>query len=213
MHGLVNKAIESFLAAICGPERWQAIVSAIGFDPGDDQFEVMRTHEGWKTEALLAAATAELGRSRESLLEDLGIFLICNPRQASLRRLLRFGGSSFSDFLYSLDDLPSRTRLAVPDLILPELSVLEDGPGRFRLICRATAGGLPGVGHVCAGVLRALADDYGVLAVIEHHGVRASRASTAERRRQAMIEEIISIEVHDPDFQPGRRFDLAATGV
>jgi hypothetical protein len=219
MHGLVNKALETFLAATFGRDRWQAIVLRSGLDLGDDGFDSMRLYEGWQAEALLAAAVHVLDRSRESLLEDLGTFLICNPGQDSVRRLMRFGGSSFSDFLLSLDDLPGRSRLAVPDLGLPDLTVIEDGPGRFLLECRRMPSGLPGVGHVCAGVLRALADDYGVLAVIEHRGSVADPVTgqppsgevggVPERRRVSVPVEVLSIVVHDPDYQPGRRFDLA----
>ena len=223
MHGLVNKALETFLVATFGRDRWQAIVLRSGLDLGDDGFDSMRLYEGWQIEALLAGAVHVLDRSRESLLEDLGIFLICNPGQDSVRRLMRFGGGSFSEFLLSLDDLPARTRLAVPDLGLPDLTVIEDGPGRFHLECRGTPSGLAGVGHVCVGVLRALADDYGVLAVIEHRGSRVEAGAEhppggdtlapTDRRRVAIPVDVLSIVVHDPDYQPGRRFDLALSAA
>ncbi len=74
--------------------------------------------------------------------------------------MLRFGGVTFVDFLHSLEDLPDRGRLALPDLDLPELHITDHGPDFFTLKCRAE---LTGAGHVMVGLLRAMADDYGAL--------------------------------------------------
>ena len=56
-----------------------------------------------------------LGRPVAGMMEDLGTYLIMNPSFPAVRRLLRFSGVTFLDFLHSLDDLPDRVRLAVPD--------------------------------------------------------------------------------------------------
>ncbi len=77
----------------------------------------------------------------------------------------------------------------------PERVVDEVGPGKFTLTCRD---GAFGFGHVMVGVLRALADDYGALAVLEHAGGPDQKEGA-----------VISIEVHDPAYHTGRRFDLA----
>lgn len=197
MHGLINRAIQVFLTDSFGPSAWAAIVRDAGVAPvlGPDGFEAMQTYDDPVTDAVLDAASRSLRRPRDSLLEDLGTYLISNERLEPLRRLLRFGGVSFTDFLYSLEDLQGRSQLAVPDLSLPELSIDDGGQGGFVLTCRACA---PGFGHVMVGILRALADDYGALAVLEHRGGTGSPG-----------EETIMIEVHDPAFHAGRRFDLA----
>ncbi|MCB1407351.1 MAG: heme NO-binding domain-containing protein [Rhodobacteraceae bacterium] len=198
MHGLINKSIQLFLCDSFGTAVWQDIAQASGVAQrlGPDGFEPMQLYDDALTEAVLAAAVSVLRRPRDCLLEDLGTFLISNERLEPLRRLLRFGGVSFTDFLYSLDDLQGRSRLAVPDLALPDLTVDDVGTGRFTLSCR---GSLPGFGHVMVGILRTLADDYGALAVLEHRG-----------GGDAGTDELITIEVHDPAFHAGRRFDLAA---
>lgn len=197
MHGLINKAIQSFLSDSFGIGTWHDIAQASGVTQylGPDGFEAMQIYDDALTDAVLDAAATVLRRPRDSLLEDLGTYLISNERLEPLRRLLRFGGVSFTDFLYSLDDLQGRSQLAVPDLALPELAIDEAGTGAFRLTCRDCPAGF---GHVMVGVLRALADDYGALAVLEHHGGDGPR------------DEVIGIEVHDPAFHAGRRFDLAA---
>ncbi|MCL4675508.1 MAG: heme NO-binding domain-containing protein [Pararhodobacter sp.] len=198
MHGLINKSIQSFLAESFGTAAWHEIAQASGVAQqlGPDGFEPMQLYDDGLTEAVLAAAVLALRRPRECLLEDLGTYLISNERLEPLRRLLRFGGVSFTDFLYSLDDLQGRSRLAVPELALPDLCVDEIGTGQFTLSCR---GALPGFGHVLVGILRTLADDYGALAVLEHQGCVMPGGA-----------EVITIEVHDPAFHAGRRFDLAA---
>lgn len=201
MHGLINKSIQSFLCDSFGSAAWFDVAQKSGVAQilGPDGFEPMRLYDDGLTEAVLVAAVASLRRPRECLLEDLGTYLISNERLEPLRRLLRFGGVSFTDFLHSLDDLQGRSGLALPDLALPELSVEEDGVGHFILTCRKCP---PGFGHVMVGILRALADDYGALAVLEHQGCDAPGG-----------DELIVIDVYDPAFHAGRSFDLAAEAM
>ncbi|MWP39928.1 Haem-NO-binding [[Luteovulum] sphaeroides subsp. megalophilum] len=191
MHGLVNRAIECFLRDTYSPALWADVArdARLGFDT----FEPMLTYELSETEAVIAAAAHRLSRSRDALLEDVGTYLVSHPTTARLRRLLRFGGVTFTDFLHSLDDLPDRARLALPDLDLPDLQITELGPNRFRLIC---ASPLDGMGHVMLGLLRAMADDYGVLVMLVHRG-------------QTPEGEAVSIALLDPAFSAGRPFDLA----
>jgi hypothetical protein len=212
MHGLVNRAIQNFLRDSFGAEAWSTIAARAGLAEvlGPDGFEAMCVHDDALTETMLAAACERLNRPRESLLEDLGTYLIWNDRLEPLRRLLRFGGRSFTEFLYSLEDLRGRTRLAVAELDLPELELDDIGDGRFALRCRACP---PGYGHVMVGILRALADDYGALVVLEHLGPKLPYADDAERRIHGRRDELLSIAVHDPDFHAGRRFDLAGREV
>lgn len=198
MHGLINKSIQSFLCDSFGASAWYDIShkSGVAQKLGPEGFEAMQLYEDAMTEAVISSAVEVLKRPRDCLLEDLGTYLISNERLEALRRLLRFGGVSFTDFLYSLDDLQGRSSLAVPDLALPDLSLDEDGPGQFTLTCRGCDFGF---GYVMVGILRALADDYGALAVLEH-------AVDPNDKGDA----VITIEVHDPAFHTGRRFVLAA---
>jgi len=197
MHGLINKAIESFVTDSFGALAWNEVMRRSGHAGviGPDGFESMQIYDDAITFALIDAAVEVLKHPRDCLLEDLGTYLISNEKMESLRRLLRFGGVSFTDFLYSLDDLPGRTAMAVPELVLPDLDLDETGVGTFVLTCR---NGARGFGHVLVGILRALADDYGALAVLDYVGDPDGSG-----------DEEIRIEVHDPAFHAGRRFDLA----
>lgn len=191
MHGLINRSIQCFVQDTYGERLWSSVVEEAGL--GADGFEAMLTYDDALTEAVLGAVTRQLDKPREAVLEDLGTFLVSNPRLEPLRRLLRFGGESFVEFLHSLDDLAGRARLAVPELDVPELELLEEGPRSYRLVCRwHFAGGC----QVIMGILRAMADDYGALVLLEHRGGAAGGGS-------------LSIELLDCSFAEGRSFKLA----
>ena len=114
MHGLINRAIQSFVTNTYGPDRWLNVTEDA--DLGFSEFEAMLIYDDSLTDAVLKSLCVELGRPENELLEDLGTYLVSDPKVESLRRLLRFGGETFLEFLYSLDDLPDRARLAVPEL-------------------------------------------------------------------------------------------------
>lgn len=192
MHGLILRAFQSFACATYGAERWERATQTAGCDGPD--FESMLIYDQAQSMAVIAALCDELGRPREELLEDLGTYLVSHPETESLRRLLRFGGETYADFLHSLDDLPDRARLAVSDLDLPRLELREHTPGLFTL---SIGPGLPGFGWVLMGILRAMADDYGALAMLDHQGVRAG-------------DEVIEITLVESAFAEGRHFDLGA---
>jgi len=202
MHGLVNRAIQSFVTNTYGVACWHRVTEAAGL--GEFEFEAMLVYDDAVTEALLTAFCAELGRSRGEVLEDLGTYLVSHPAVEALRRLLRFGGDSYIEFLHSLDDLNDRARLAVPDLHLPALELREDGGGRYLLSCGP---GMPGFGWVMIGILRAMADDYGALVMLEHDGDRTGEGPDAGA---ADAGEVIAVTLVESAFAAGRAFDLGA---
>lgn len=192
VHGLINRSIQCFIRDTYGPESWDAVARQAQIEATG--FEAMFRYDDALTDAMLSAATEVLAKPRVMLLEDLGTYLVSHPNLEALRRLLRFGGETFVDFLHSLDELPERARLAVPDLDLPALELQHLSEDSFRLICRD---GKPGFGHVFVGLLRTLADDYGTLAYLEHLGDQDGT-------------EHIAISLLDSGFSAGRQFDLAA---
>ena len=195
MHGLINRSIQCFLRDTYGAAIWAAVAreAQLGFE----NFETMLTYDIAQTNAVIEGASRLLGRPRDSVLEDLGIYLVSHPNVQSLRRLLRFGGVTFADFLHSLEDLPGRARLALPDIDLPQLELIDHSAADLTLICRSE---LAGAGHVVVGILRAMADDYGALSVVEHLGTRNGG-------------EAIMITLAETAFTSGRRFDLAVKAV
>lgn len=192
MHGLTNRAIQCFVIDGYGTDKWEDCVRLA--DLGFSDFESMLTYEDELTDKVLDAASLALERPRFELMEDLGTYLVSHPNTESLRRLLRFGGVTFVEFLHSLDELADRARLAVPDLELPMLEVRDQAATQFSLTCKSP---IKGAGHVFMGVLRTMADDYGTLAILEHHG--GSQGA-----------ETISISLVVTEFAQGRTFDLGA---
>lgn len=197
MHGLILRAIQSFLRDIWGAGFWQAIAAELRLPP--QGFEAMLTYDPALGPALLDRAAARLNRSRDSLLEDMGTYLVSHPRREGVRRLLRFGGAGFPDFLHSLEHLPVRVLLAVPDLVLPPVQVTALTPDRFVLTVGGGAGLTDGLAEPMAalllGLLRAMADDYGALVLIEAAGSGAT---------------VIRIDLLDGHHASARDFALAA---
>ena len=153
----------------------------------------MLTYPAEVTDRLLDAAAARLNRDGACLLEDLGTYIVSHPARAAVRRLLRFGGSDFRDFLQSLEDLPARARLALPDLVLPALRLREGGADEFLL---QIGPGRPGLAEVMLGLLRAMADDYGALVML-----RLDRAEADGRAE-------VTIHLLDAAHGAGRSFTL-----
>ena len=191
MHGLINRSIQCFLQDTYGAAAWSSIVTAA--DIGFDNFEALMQYERNDTDALLQAAAGYLNTDQDMLLEDLGTYLVSPGNVQSLRRLLRFGGESFVEFLYSLDELHDRSRLAVPDLKLPMLELRDHSSSAYTLLVMHDYSGF---GHVMVGILRAMADDYGALALLEFQG-----------RKDGV--ETIAIELLETSFAQGRDFALA----
>lgn len=192
MHGLALRAIQLFVTDLYGSAIWSRVLDTAGLE--FDDFEAMLTYSDDVGERTLGAVTQVLDRPRAEIFEDVGTYLVSHPNTESVRRLLRFGGFTFVEFLHSLDDLPERARLAVPNLELPELELREHSGCHFSLTCR---GHPEGIGHVLMGLLRTMADDYGVLALVEHRGGGQGT-------------ETLAITLLESSFAKGRDFALGA---
>lgn len=194
MHGLINRSIQSFVSDTYGAPVWEEVSTAADLPP--EGFEPMLIYDDTVTDSLLTQVSATLDKPEAALLEDLGTYLVSHPSGRGVRRLLRFSGETFADFLYALDDLPSRARLAMPDLEMPDLELREEAGGQFRLfVCSMHRGW----GFVMMGLLRAMADDYGALVMME----MAPGASSIA---------VIEIRLLDSRYAEGRSFSLADTG-
>lgn len=194
MHGLIGRALETFIADAHGDALRGEALSRAGLPP--DGFASARRFSSASGSLLLRAASAATGLPSAALLTDLGIWLVSQRRNEPIRRLVRFGGGDFHGFLHSLEDLPARGRLAMPDLDLPRIMLIDRAPS-YDI---RTEFPQWGAGHVLSGVLRGMADDYGVLAVVEHAG--------GHRVRGGPCAERIRVEVADDAHTDGRRFDL-----
>lgn len=190
MDALLLRSLQSYVTDTFGALRWQTICRRA--DLAVESFEPMLRYAPGMADRIAEAVAEVLGRPAETIWEDVGIYLVTNPEREGVRRLLRFGGASFADFLHSLVELPGRARLAMPDLDVPELTLEEVGEDRFELRCPSD---LRATRRVLVGLLTAMADDYGALCLIEPGG-----------------DDCIAISILDRRHARARQFDLVAPG-
>ena len=187
MDALFLRSLQGYVRDTFGVPLWQAVCRQAQL--ATETFEPMLRYDPGTADRVAQCAAHVLGRPVDTVWEDMGTYLVTNPGHEGVRRLLRFGGTSFADFLLSLEEMPGRARLALPDLRFPEISLTEAGPDRFEVRCQSS---IRGFSRVLVGVLTAMADDYGSLCLIE----------TAEDSR-------ITVRILDSMHATGRRFDLA----
>jgi len=199
MHPLVNRSLQCFLRDTYGEPVWRETASAAGVSIAE--LDAILYAEPSITRTLLHAAARRLGKHADTLLEDMGTYLVSHANSERVRRLLRFSGESFEEFLFSLEDLPDRVRLAVGDLHLPALQLVDLGEGQFELHVDEEE---RAYGIVLCGLLRAMADDYGALVLLD--------CPPMDRARDDSRHPFVRVTVHilDQAFSQGRRFDLAA---
>jgi len=192
MHGLINKAFQCFVVDIRGKDSWNSVVQNVGLE--SPNFEVMWHYDDQITEDLVAGIANELQLPEQVILEDVGTYLVSHPNVEALRRLLRFSGGSFLEFLHSLDDLHARAHLALPDLDMPHLELLEFSERDYVLRCHHP---YLGFSYIVMGVLRTMADDYGALVLLEHQEDDSGIG-------------LIRIQLVQEGFSVGKRFALGA---
>lgn len=195
MHGLVNRSIEGFLRASYGPEIWQSVARTAGVDP--EGFLTWSPTDDEVTIAMLRATAQKLRKSVGECLEDIGAWM---TRQEEIRRLLRFSGSDYTEFLESLRELPARIALVIPDMEIPGLSVTGDGDGSYVI---RPGSRLPGFLRVTAGVIRGMADDYGALALIS---VQPGQIAVEVALNDFAMQRCFSLAPDAQDTADARRF-------
>lgn len=195
MHGLINRAIQCFVRDTYGEARWEAVSRRAKLE--FTEFEAMMHYEDALTRQVISAISQELELPQQVILEDIGTYLVSHPNVEALRRLLRFSGVTFLDFLHSLDDLPARARLALSDVELPELELFDLGNNQFSLTCHHEQ---EGFSYVVMGVLRTMADDYGALVLLEHDSLASDGPSAPLHT--------IRIQLVEHTYSRGRQFEL-----
>lgn len=184
MHGLINRSIEGFLRDTYGDGFWAEIAEASGIDPRG--FQTIRDYPDTISHGLINQAALHLDKPETELLEDLGAWL---ARLEPIRRLLRFSGRDFTDFLHTLDELQGRAHMVIPDLGMPRIRVEPRADNEVRLVMPDCFGEWR---SVMAGVARGMADDYGALGLIAVEG-----------------NAVVVLISHDA-FSEGRGFELGA---
>ena len=156
MHGTINRGLQCFVCDIFGSETWEDACGRAELT--NYNFETMLTYDDDVTDRVIDALTRVLGRERADVLEDFGTFVVSESRLQSVRKLLRFGGENFVEFLHSLEDVHDRAKIALPDLDVPQFELEIQADNQFVLHYQFEK---LGFGAVFLGLLRGMADDYG----------------------------------------------------
>lgn len=176
MQLLVNKAIEDFLAS-----NHAEILHA--------RDSAMHRHvagQDWLQDRhMLDWAAHQTGKPVEEMFEDFGAWL---ARQESTRRLLRFSGRNFAEFVVRLEELPGRAHMVSENFAMPPISVRSGGMEMLQVTLPA---GATRWTALLAGMVRVMADDYGALGLISVEG------------------HVISVQISDEEFADGRDFSLS----
>lgn len=180
MHRLIDKAIEEFLRVSYGDALHDAVTQAVA------KAVDLPTEAGMHDNIRIHVAARRLAKPVEELFEDLGAWL---ARQEPIRRLLRFSGRQFAEFVMRLHELPGRAHMILPDIGMPAIYVTECSIGDLRVILPDAETGWTAL---LAGMLRVMADDYGALVLISVEGNQ------------------IGVLIPDADFAAGRDFELGA---
>ena len=193
MHGVVNKALERFTIDTYGFELWKKVVSAC---PHAVVFyEAMLCYPDQDSYDLLNQLSGFLNKPNADLLEDMGTYLVVHRNQDGFRRLLRFGGADFRDFLFSLNEFNARIDLIMPDLNLPQINVVCGAENQISI---RLAPSWFEFTYLCIGILHAMADDYGSLISLAHITDTGSA--------------VIQITLIDDRFAVAHGFKLTARG-
>jgi hypothetical protein len=193
MYGLIHRALQCFAQDIYGEDLWAAVVAEAALPV--QEFEAMLVYPDSYLDDVLTALSNQLDRTPLQVSEDVGAYLVTHERMETVRRLLRFGGTTYEEFVLSLDDLHDRVNLALPDLDLPRLEVEVYSQTSISVLLDFSR---QGFGAVLLGIMRAMADDYGTLVVLE-----LGRSS-----RRGEVLEIVTVELFKVDYAIGRDFDL-----
>lgn len=162
MHGLINRSFELFLRDCYGDRTWERVARQSKVDPRGF-FLLQKTSEK-VSDTMVAASATILKKAQGELVEDLGGWL---TQREPIRRLLRFSGRDFSEFVESLGEFPRRAQMVIQSLKVPRIVVTMQTEQSYEVAIEGSGEIWP---MLLAGVLRGMADDYGALAVITVQG-------------------------------------------
>lgn len=169
MHGLINRGLQCYIRDIHGVEVWEETCERAKLP--FYSFESMLVYDDATTEDMLRGICDLIDRPRDEILEDFGTYVVSEAALTAVRRLLKFGGDTYQEFLYSLNFVYDRAKLAIPDLDVPIIEVTKQPLNQFTIRAQFFK---RGYGAVLLGLLRALADDYGALVSVarEHRALK-----------------------------------------
>lgn len=186
MHGMINRGLQCYICDIHGADVWEETCERAKLPFYN--FESLLTYDDTATEDILSSFSSLIGRSRDEILENFGTYVVSEEALSTVRRLLKFGGDTYVEFLWSLNFVYARAKMAVPDLDVPAMTLTSHTPTQFTLTTRTPK---RSYGATLLGLLRALADDYNTLVSITHK----------RRVLKHVDEDIFDITIHHENLR------------
>jgi hypothetical protein len=172
MYGLVNRAVQQLVEQHLGPTGWARVCKQAGIS--DDGFVAVSAYPDQMTYKLVGAVSQEMGMSPEQVLEAFGEYWILYTAQEGYGDLLQMGGDNLRDFLGNLDHMHSRVESLFTEMVLPQFSVEDEGPGRYLLLYQSHREGL---GPMVNGLVKGLAKRFNQNIELEELPARAGFAA------------------------------------
>ncbi len=121
MYGMVNNAIRDYVRDAHGEAAWQEIAEKAGVDAGE--FGSVTPYSDAVTLAIVGESCAVLDIEPEAFLFAIGQRWVRYAAQSSFSALLKFGGRNFEEIVQNLDQIHTRIKVSLPELVLPSFRV------------------------------------------------------------------------------------------
>lgn len=152
MYGMVNLAIQEFIAQRYGDEVWRQVKERAA--PDISHFLTMEQYPDEVTSDMVNAAADLTGDEAKEILEAMGEYWIRFAQRSGYGDLLRVIGTTLPEALTNLDNMHARVGLVFPDLKPPTFWCTDVGEHSLILHYQSEREGLD---SMIAGTVRGLA--------------------------------------------------------
>lgn len=173
MYGLVNQAVQDYIAATMGADAWNAVRLKAGCTDGE--FVPLQQYPDALTFAMVGAACEVSGRQAGDLVEAIGAYWVEFTAQKGYGSLLDQLGTTFPDALANLDAMHVRVALMMPELKPPSFRVTDRRERGLRLAYSSKRAGLA---PMVIGLVKGLGRKYGLEATVTLSVPRAEGGDT-----------------------------------
>lgn len=171
MYGLVNKALENFVAEQFGRETWERVVEKSGID--SDLFISLKCYPDEWTYKLVGAASEILGVPSDQILAAFGEHWIRFTHEEGYGDLIKASGRSLPEFIRRLDDMHAHIALTFKGAKMPSFRCTEIGPHDLEVDYYSEH---PGLGPMVIGLLKGLGALFGNKVEVHYTHSRESGA-------------------------------------
>lgn len=157
MYGMVNQAVRELVLNNHGQEVWDKIRSEANVI--ETEFHSLHIYPDEMTYRLVMAASKVLDTPPEVILVSFGETWTDFASRTSFSRLIRFGGRTFLEFVQNLDQMHTKIKITLPELVPPSFRTSDVTDEGMRLHYYSYR---PGLAPFVQGILIGLAKIYAI---------------------------------------------------